>query len=143
MDVDMPVRLPDGSGLIVRPMSPGDHAAVVSLIDADWLPGQHHPSHRFPPRPAKRLREAEILIVSRAHGEVAGMLDAGVRPADGAGLIVRLHGREDFEILTTLIAVARAHLGHRTLYACTGPARPPPPASPACPSSTARSPPAP
>ncbi|WP_406053448.1 GNAT family N-acetyltransferase [Streptomyces sp. NBC_01077] len=122
MDVNMPVRLRDGSGLTVRPMSPDDHAAVVSLIDTDWLPGQHHPSRQFPLKPAKRLREAEILVVCNVHGEVAGVVDVGVRLADGAGLIVQLHGREDFEIVTALLTVARAHLGQRTLYACTGPA---------------------
>uniref|UniRef100_UPI003F491768 GNAT family N-acetyltransferase n=1 Tax=Streptomyces sp. CA-141956 TaxID=3240051 RepID=UPI003F491768 len=39
-----------------------------------------------------------------------------------SGLIVWLHGREQFEVIAALIAVARAQLGDRLLYACTGPA---------------------
>ncbi|MFI8829316.1 GNAT family N-acetyltransferase [Streptomyces sp. NPDC053431] len=51
-----------------------------------------------------------------------GVVRCQVQAAGGAGLIVWLHGREDFEVIAALIALARARLGDRELYACTGPA---------------------
>jgi GNAT superfamily N-acetyltransferase len=94
---------------------------VASLIDADRLPGQHL-NHLSPPKPGEGLREAETLVVCNSQGEVAGVVCVGVRPADRAGLIVQLHGLEVFEVITALLVLARAYLGHRMLYACTGPA---------------------
>ncbi|MFD3535995.1 GNAT family N-acetyltransferase [Streptomyces sp. NPDC058664] len=122
MEADVPVRPPDGARLILRPYRAEDHAAVVALVDCDWLPGQHPAELQFPPPGLKQLREAEILVVCDTGGQVAGMVGVGVRPADGAGLIVQLHGWGDFEVIAALLAAARAQLGRRTLYAFTGPA---------------------
>ncbi|MFI8294075.1 GNAT family N-acetyltransferase [Streptomyces sp. NPDC085614] len=108
-------------GLTARPMIPGDQPAVLALIDADRLLGQH-PAREILTRSGESPRETEILVVCDEHGRVAGAVRCRVRPADGAGLIVWLHGREDFEVIAALIALARARLGHRTVYACTSPA---------------------
>ncbi|MGI5380862.1 GNAT family N-acetyltransferase [Streptomyces sp. CA-251387] len=121
MDVNAPIWLQDESGLIARPMAPDDDTAVRQLMDTDWLPGQR-PAHSIPLTPDARLRENETLVVCNAQGEAAGAVCVGVRPADEAGLIVWLHGREDFSVISALLALARAHLGHRPLYAFTGPA---------------------
>ncbi|MFI8829373.1 hypothetical protein [Streptomyces sp. NPDC053431] len=50
-------------------------------------------------------------MVCDQYGEVAGVVRCQVRAADDAGLIVWLHGREDFEVIAVLIALARARLG--------------------------------
>ncbi|MFE9139477.1 hypothetical protein [Streptomyces sp. NPDC007355] len=51
---------------------------------------------QFPPSALQRLQEPEFLVVCDTGGEVAGMVCMGVRPADGAGLIVQLHGWGNF-----------------------------------------------
>ncbi|MFJ2061315.1 GNAT family N-acetyltransferase [Streptomyces sp. NPDC087908] len=122
MDADVPLRPPGGAGLWVRPYRAGDHAVVVALVDGDWLPGQHPVGLQFPPPGLERLQEPEILVACAAGGQVAGVVCIGVRPADGAGLIVQLHGWGDFEVIAVLVAAARSRLGGRTLYAFTGPA---------------------
>ncbi|MCX5233273.1 GNAT family N-acetyltransferase [Streptomyces sp. NBC_00233] len=122
MEADGSVRSLDGGRLAVRPYNTGDHAVVVSLIDCDWLAGQHPAGLQFPPQALKQLHEAEILVVCDSGGDVAGVVSFGVRPADGAGLIVQLHGWGNFEAIAALLAAARAQLGQRTLYAFTGPA---------------------
>ncbi|MFJ1562194.1 GNAT family N-acetyltransferase [Streptomyces mirabilis] len=120
--MDAPIRLPDGtSGLTARPMAQGDIAAVLELIDADELPGRC-PARETLASTGTGLRRADTLVVCDQHGQVAGAVRCGLRAADGAGLIVWLHGREEFETVAALIALARAHLGSRPLYACTGPA---------------------
>ncbi|MGW8358939.1 GNAT family N-acetyltransferase [Streptomyces wedmorensis] len=122
MEADVPVRSPGGRRLTVRPYDAGDHAAVVALIDCDWLPGQYPAALQFPPPALQQLREAEVLVMCDTGGEAAGMVCVGVRPADGAGLIVQLHGWGNFEVIAALLAAARARLGLRPLYAFTGPA---------------------
>ncbi|MFF8848115.1 hypothetical protein ACF08N_36440 [Streptomyces sp. NPDC015127] len=52
---------------------------------------------------------------------MAGAVRCQGEAADDAGLIVGPHGREDFEVIAALIALARARMGGRLLYACTGP----------------------
>ncbi|MZE55894.1 hypothetical protein GTY86_32385, partial [Streptomyces sp. SID5770] len=117
MEADVPVRPPDGRRLTVRPYRAEDHAAVVALVDCDWLPGQHPAALQFPPSALQQLQEPEILVVCDTGGDVAGVACVGVRPADGAGLIVQLHGWGDFEVIAALLAAARAQLGRRMLYA--------------------------
>ncbi|MET8509805.1 GNAT family N-acetyltransferase [Streptomyces sp. NPDC004787] len=122
MDSDAPGRVLEGTGLTARPYNSDDYAAVVSAIESDWLPGQHPAEFQFPPQALKKLHDAEILVLCDVHGDVAGVVSIGVRPADGAGLIVQLHGRENPEVVTALLALARSHLAQRTLHAFTGPA---------------------
>ncbi|WP_405576303.1 GNAT family N-acetyltransferase [Streptomyces sp. NBC_01092] len=120
--MDAPIRLPDGtSGLTARPMDPEDTSALLELIDADELPGRHLARETLAST-ATGLHRAGILVVCDQHGRVVGAVRCGLRAADGAGLIVWLHGHEEFETVAALIALAQAHLGSRPLYACTGPA---------------------
>ncbi|MEU1409222.1 GNAT family N-acetyltransferase [Streptomyces sp. NPDC005728] len=120
--MDAPIRLSDGTaGLTARLMVGNDTPAVLELIDADRLPGQS-PARDILASTGTGIRRAGILMVCDQQGRVAGAVRCGLRAADGAGLIVWLHGREEFETVAALIALARAHLGSRPLYACTGPA---------------------
>ncbi|MFB7867912.1 GNAT family N-acetyltransferase [Streptomyces sp. NPDC056069] len=94
---------------------------MLDLIDTGRMPGG---------RPAWEILMPEeapggsgVFVVCDERGEVAGAVRCAVRPADGAGLIVWLHSREDLEVTAALIALAGAHLADRpVLYACTGPA---------------------
>ncbi|MFD9624144.1 GNAT family N-acetyltransferase [Streptomyces virginiae] len=99
-------------------MASVDEPAVLELIDADWLPGQQQAHELLTPAG----ESPHTLVVCDPHGEVVGAVLCQVRTEDDAGLIVWLHGREDFEVIAALIALARAQLGNRVLYACTGPA---------------------
>ncbi|MER7820062.1 GNAT family N-acetyltransferase [Streptomyces sp. NPDC096153] len=122
MDVnDAAMRLTDGAeGLGVRPLAGEDTSAVLELIDADWLPGQR-PAREILASAGTGLRHGATFVLCDEHRPV-GVVRCGLRAADAAGLVVWLHGREDFDVVAGLIAAARAHLGHRPLYACTGPA---------------------
>ncbi|MFF3404114.1 hypothetical protein ACFYW6_37255, partial [Streptomyces sp. NPDC002659] len=115
--MNVPIKLPgQQGGLTARPMTADDQDVVAALIDADWLPG------RLPARERTPEPDGETFVVIDAPGRVAGVVCCRVRPADEAGLIVWLHGREDFGVMAALVALARARLGRRLLYACTGPA---------------------
>lgn len=115
--MNVPIKLPGPQGILTaRPMAADDQDAVAALIDADWMPGQL-PARETTPEP-----DRETLVVVDPQSRVAGVVCCRVRPADGAGLIVWLHGREDFGVMAALVALARARLGRRPLYACTGPA---------------------
>lgn len=107
---------PQGEPPTARAMTADDESAVASLIDADRLPGQ------LAARERSLEPDGETLVVVGRQGLLAGVVCCRVRPSDGAGLIMWLHGREDFDVVAALIALARAHLGRRPLYACTGPA---------------------
>ncbi|MFF3403059.1 GNAT family N-acetyltransferase [Streptomyces sp. NPDC002659] len=115
--MSVPIRLPGlQGGLTARPMAADDHDVVAALIDADWLPG------RLPARQRTPEPNGETFVVVDARERVAGAVRCRVRPADRAGLIVWLHGRENFGVMAALVVLARVRLGRRLLYACTGPA---------------------
>ncbi len=109
------VAVHDGGGRwSVGPYRPITQGAVRALVEADRLPGLAQA-----PAPGS----AVTFVLTSARDEIVGAVCCGVRPGDGAGMIWWLHGCEDFDVLTALLAVARSHLGaRRTLYAC-----PPPP----------------
>ncbi|MFF3404329.1 hypothetical protein ACFYW6_38605 [Streptomyces sp. NPDC002659] len=118
---DVPIQLPDRrGGLTSCPAAREDHDAVAALIDADWLPGQLPARQSLPSAGVVALRKTHTLAVLDTT-RWQERCPAGCGPAMRRG-DRRLHGREDFEVIATLIALAPAHLGMRPLYACTGPA---------------------
>ncbi|MFF7242164.1 GNAT family N-acetyltransferase [Streptomyces collinus] len=107
----------------VRVMEPDDHTTVLTLINADRLPGQPAagPGLLTSP-PDDGLALPTTLVLTDLTGTVCGVVHCAVRTRDGAGLIGWLHARENFDAAVALIAAARAHLGPaRMLYAGTGP----------------------
>ncbi|MFE0654064.1 GNAT family N-acetyltransferase [Streptomyces sp. NPDC059534] len=97
-----------------------DQDAVLALLQADRLPGLP-PAAPFlldqpPSGPGADLTETFLLLGPA--GRAVGAVRCGVRPGDDAGMIWWLHGGEDFGVIASLLALARAHLGERRpLYA--------------------------
>lgn len=91
------------SGAEYRPHERADRAD--DRIDADWLPGQHPACETLTPA-GESPSETETVVVCAKHDEVVGALRCRVRPADGTGLNVWLHAREDFEVTAALVALA-------------------------------------
>ncbi|WP_435279948.1 GNAT family N-acetyltransferase [Streptomyces sp. 1222.5] len=114
------------SGKRVRLMESADHGAVLSLIDDDRLPGQPATDPELIAGPAREgLAEMVTLVLADAADSIVGVVSSAVRVSDATCLIGWLHGREDFEVLATLIAAARARFSlSRTLHAGTGAAQP-------------------
>ncbi|MEU1408320.1 GNAT family N-acetyltransferase [Streptomyces sp. NPDC005728] len=120
--MDVPTRPPARtSELTARPMTRADTSAVLELIDADQLPGRS-PAGETLTSIGTGLHQVSTLVVCDQHGRVVGAVRHGLRATDAAGLIVWLHGHEESEAVAALIALSRARLGSRPMYACTGPA---------------------
>ncbi|WP_406053446.1 GNAT family N-acetyltransferase [Streptomyces sp. NBC_01077] len=100
-----------------------DQDAVLALLQADRLPGLP-PAAPFlldQPLSGPGADLAETFVLVGPAGRAEGAVRCGVRPGDDAGVIWWLHGGEDFGVIASLLALARAHLGERRpLYAFGG-----------------------
>ncbi|MEU9719643.1 GNAT family N-acetyltransferase [Streptomyces sp. NPDC047976] len=120
--------MPSAPRLTLRPYAPADADAVLSLVNADRLPGQ-------PVATPEMLHEAlagrspidcgwwaeldppATLVAVRADGTVVGVAAWALRPGDGTGLILWLHCREDPRVADALVAGALTALGPRPVEA--------------------------
>ncbi|MFJ3875952.1 GNAT family N-acetyltransferase [Streptomyces sp. NPDC090077] len=120
--------MPSATPLALRPYAPADARAVLSLVNADRLPGQ-------PVATPEMLREAlagrspvdggwwEELDPPATHvavgpdGTPVGVVSWATRPEDGTGLVLWLHCREDPRVADALVGAALTALGPRPVEA--------------------------
>ncbi|MGA5703911.1 GNAT family N-acetyltransferase [Peterkaempfera bronchialis] len=113
----------------VRPCTAEDHGAVLALVDADRLPGQPvctaEMLHAALSRTAvletgwwSEIEPPRTDVLLGAEGQVTGVVCWSVRPRDGAGIVLWLHGREHPGTVRHLVDHALASLGeHRPAHA--------------------------
>jgi ribosomal protein S18 acetylase RimI-like enzyme len=112
-----------GRKFAMRSVDADDTAAILALVDADWLPGQ-------PRVTADMLHDAqagrssvdsgwweELAIVSTVAATgptegVVGVVSYATRPRDEAGVILWLHGGEDDAVVSALLEEALSQLAH-------------------------------
>jgi len=123
----MPIATSVPQDLLVRPYIADDKAAVLALMDADRITGQPRATPKMldrallgPPVDADRREDLEpprTDVATTPGGQVVGAVSCTIRPADGAGLVLWLHCREDATAAETLIAHVLTVLGSRPLSA--------------------------
>ncbi|GLX23578.1 GNAT family N-acetyltransferase [Streptomyces lavendulae] len=120
--------MPSVPRLTLRPYAPADAGAVLSLVNADRLPGQ-------PVATPEMLHEAlagrspidggwwaeldppATHVAAGPDGTVVGVVSWALRPKDGTGLILWLHCREDPRAADALLLRALTALGPRPVEA--------------------------
>lgn len=120
--------MPSATHLALRPYAPADAGAVLSLVNADRLPGQ-------PVATPEMLHEAlagrspvdggwwaeldppATHVAAGADGTVRGVVSWALRPKDDTGLILWLHCREDPRVADALLGAALTALGPRPAQA--------------------------
>lgn len=109
------------SPLTPRAFSAQDTATVVSLINADRIPGQPECTKAMlseaiagrSPGDGGRWAELDTLaidVLCDGHGGICGVVSYAHRARDGAGLVLWLHGREQPAIVEALLDHADRHL---------------------------------
>ncbi|MFD8965288.1 GNAT family N-acetyltransferase [Streptomyces sp. NPDC059568] len=112
------------AGLLVRRYEPRDEAAVLAMVNADRIAGQPETTAAMldealagrSPVDSGWWAELGSPVTDVAHdtsGAVLGVVSYAVRPTDDVGFILWLHGRENPDIVSALIAHALAALGPR------------------------------
>ncbi|MFD9624143.1 GNAT family N-acetyltransferase [Streptomyces virginiae] len=118
---------------IVRPLEPGDRAAVLELVAADLLPGLPGPAFAELDQAVQGtcaggaavragLEGVCSEVLACADGQVVGAVSWAERSADGAGALLWLHCLEDEQHLArALLQRAVTRLGRRTVHAFMDP----------------------
>lgn len=117
-------RSPVYRSLRIRPYRASDREAVLSLADADRLPGQlvctpatldealAGTSHRDP-APWARFQHPRTDVLMDADGQVAGAVSYATHRHHNTGQILWLHGQEVLDVVETLVDHTLRALGGR------------------------------
>ena len=116
------------TGLPARRYEAGDEATVLALVNADRITGQPETTTAMlaealagrSPIDAGWWAELDSPVTDVVHdaaGTVLGVVSYAVRPSDGMGFILWLHGGEDPVVVASLVEHALAALGRRTVSA--------------------------
>ncbi|MDK9500503.1 GNAT family N-acetyltransferase [Streptomyces katrae] len=120
--------MPSAPRLTLRPYAPADAGAVLSLVNADRLPGQpvatpemlHEALAGRSPIDGGRWAELDppaTHVAAGPDGTVRGVVSWTLRPKDGRGLILWLHCRENPRAADALLLRALTALGPRPVEA--------------------------
>jgi hypothetical protein len=109
---------PLGTGYVIRPVAARDEQAVLTLVNADRVPGQ-------PLATSAMLAEAlagRSGVDSAWWAELADLRTEvatthATRPRDNAGVIMWLHGHEDRGVIDALLDHALSRLAGRPIEA--------------------------
>lgn len=116
------------SGLILRPYTPADQAAVLALMECDRLPGQPRTTPAMLSEALKgrspvdggrweELAQPAVQVAMDATGTVTGVVSHALRPDDNTGQLLWLHCQEDPRTADALISHTLTMLAPRPMHA--------------------------
>lgn len=116
------------TGYMMRPVEARDEQAVLTLVNADQVPGQPLvTSAMLAEALAGRsgvdsgwwaeLADLTTEVATTRAGEIVGVVSYAARPRDGAGVVLWLHGGEDRRVIDVLLDHTLSQLAGRPIEA--------------------------
>lgn len=116
------------AGYVMRPVEARDEQAVLVLVNADRVPGQPRATPAMLAEALAgrsgvdsgwwaELAELTTEVATTRAGQVVGVVSYAIRPRDGAGVVLWLHGRENRGVIDTLLDHTLSRLGKRPIEA--------------------------